>query len=118
MVAPDGELLSNCDFKKANWYVERGLAEKILDEPYTIRLLFEPNGRSGVAKPHVELYDDNFYTVDRENKCVCCGKEKDYSRFHVIPTLYRQHFPDELKSHRSHDIVLLCFTCHEQASRK
>lgn len=89
MVAPDGELLSNCDFKKAHWYVEKGLAEKILDEPYTIRLLFEPNGRSGTVKPHVELYDDNFYTVDRENKCVCCGKEKDYSRFHVIPTLYR-----------------------------
>jgi hypothetical protein len=113
MVAPDGEHLSNCDYKKANWYVERGLAEKICDTPYTIRLLFEPNGRKGTPKPHIELYDDHFYTVERENICVSCGKDKDYSRFHVIPTLYRQHFPDELKSHRSHDIVILCFTCHE-----
>ena len=36
----------------------------------------------------------------------------------MVPTLYRTHFPDELKSHRAHDIVLLCFHCHEQASRK
>ena len=47
-----------------------------------------------------------------------CGLNKDYSRFHVIPTLYRTHFPDELKSHRSHDIVVLCFNCHERASRQ
>jgi hypothetical protein len=46
MVAPDGEILSNCDFKKANWYVERELAEVISNDPYTIKLRFEPNGRS------------------------------------------------------------------------
>lgn len=89
MVAPDGELLSNCDFKKAQWYIDRNLAVKLSDSPFTIRLTFEPNGRSNTIKPHMDLYDDNFYTVDRENKCVSCGKEKDYSRFHVIPTLYR-----------------------------
>jgi len=51
MVAPDGELLSNCDTKKAMWYIERQLADKVCDKPFTIRLRFEPNGR-GVAKPH------------------------------------------------------------------
>jgi len=51
-------------------------------------LRFEPNGR-GKAKPYEEIYDDNFYVADRENKCVICGKDKDYSRFHVVPTLYR-----------------------------
>lgn len=25
------------------------------------------------------------------------------------------HFPEHLKSHRSHDIVLLCVDCHERA---
>lgn len=118
MLAPDGELLSNCDFKKAQWYIDRDLADKINDNPFTIRLKFEPNGRTNSHKPQAELYDDNFYTVDRKNICVCCGKDKEYSRFHVVPTLYRTNFPDELKSHRSHDIVLLCFACHEQASRK
>jgi cation-transporting P-type ATPase D len=117
MVAPDGELLSNCDMKKAMWYIERELADKVCDVPFTIKLRFEPNGR-GVAKAHQTIYDDQFYVVDRKNICVVCGKDKDYSRFHVVPTLYRTHFPDELKSHRAHDIVLLCFHCHEQASRK
>ncbi len=73
MVAPDGELLSNCDMKKAMWYIERELADKIKDTPFTIRLRFEPNGR-GVAKPVQTIYDDKFYIVDRENKCVVCGK--------------------------------------------
>ena len=52
MVAPDGELLSNCDFKKAQWYIDKGLAEKISDKPFVIRLNFEPNGRTGTVKPH------------------------------------------------------------------
>ena len=117
MVAPDGGLLSNCDMKKAMWYIERDLADKICDNPFTIKLRFEPNGR-GIPASQSAIYDDKFYVVDRKNQCVVCGKDKDYSRFHVVPTLYRTHFPDELKSHRAHDIVLLCFFCHEQASRK
>jgi len=50
--------------------------------------------------------------------CVCCGDKEDFSRFHVVPTLYRTHFPDSLKSHRSHDVVLMCFDCHNMASRR
>ena len=55
--------------------------------------------------------------ANRENVCVCCGAKEDYSRFFIIPSMYRTHLPDELKSHRSHDIVLMCFGCHEQASK-
>ena len=64
MVAPDGELLSNCDLKKAMWYLERELADKICDKPFTIKLRFEPNGRS-VEKKLQTIYDDQFYVVDR-----------------------------------------------------
>ena len=46
-----------------------------------------------------------------------CGQYENYSRFFIIPSLYRTHLPEELKSHRSHDIVLMCFTCHDRASR-
>jgi cation-transporting P-type ATPase D len=38
-------------------------------------------------------------------------------RFHIIPILYRQFFPENLKSHKSHDVVLLCFECHEKANK-
>ena len=33
----------------------------------------------------------------------------------VVPACYRRYFPVHLKSHRSHDIVLLCVDCHERA---
>ena len=46
-----------------------------------------------------------------------CGGSKDYARFFIIPGWYRTHLPEELKSHRSHDIVLMCFACHESASQ-
>jgi cation-transporting P-type ATPase D len=61
--------------------------------------------------------DDQYYATDRENKCVVCGGKENFSRFHIVPTLYRTHFPDALKSHRSHDVLLLCFECHNRASR-
>lgn len=74
MIAPDGEVLSNCDSKKIQWYLDKDLAEIVSENPLTIRLNFEPNGRTGSSKPLKDLYDDHFYTVARENKCVVCGK--------------------------------------------
>jgi hypothetical protein len=34
-------------------------------------------------------------------------------RYRVVPACYRRCFPAHLKSHRSHDIVLLCIDCHQ-----
>lgn len=45
MLAPDGFCLSNCDRKKAQWYVDRGLAIVEVEEPFTVRLNFEPSNR-------------------------------------------------------------------------
>ena len=36
-------------------------------------------------------------------------------RYRVVPSCYRRALPIHLKSHRSHDVVLLCVTCHEVA---
>lgn len=33
----------------------------------------------------------------------------------IVPDCYRKHFPETMKSHRSHDIVLLCIDCHCKA---
>jgi hypothetical protein len=52
-------------------------------------LNFEPSGRARDKKDYYELYDEHFMTGERENRCVVCGKENDYSRYHVVPTLYR-----------------------------
>jgi hypothetical protein len=87
--------------KKANWYLERGLAA--LEEEKTIRLTFEPNG----------IGDTNLYMLeDKESICVVCGVDHDLSFHHVVPYGYRKHFPLEWKTHSSHDNLLLCERCH------
>lgn len=46
-----------------------------------------------------------------------CGQKNNYMRFHIVPTLYRSFFPENFKSHKSHDVVLLCFNCHDHANK-
>jgi hypothetical protein len=115
LLAPDGKLLSYTDVQKGKWYISKGLATLVSEEPYTVKLNFEPSGRS--MEGEEAWVDDQYYATDRENKCVVCGGKENFSRFHIVPTLYRTHFPDALKSHRSHDVLLLCFECHNKASR-
>lgn len=42
-----------------------------------------------------------------------CGQEGEYLRHSIVPHCYRQHFPPAMKSHLSHDVVLLCVGCHQ-----
>eukprot|EP00742_Colponemidia_sp_Colp-10_P009710 GILJ01010617.1.p1 GENE.GILJ01010617.1~~GILJ01010617.1.p1 ORF type:complete len:845 (-),score=130.47 GILJ01010617.1:81-2300(-) len=129
MLAPDGKLLCHCDHRKCEWYVKKGIAEWVnenngseeittetsekdpnFSNPRTIRLLFEPSARG-------RHEDDAFYMSRKENQCVVCGAKDNFLRYHIVPTAYRQHFPEQLKSHRSHDVVLLCVFCHEKSNR-
>ena len=114
MLAPDGQQLCFCDSKKMSWYIERNLAELVSKDPPVFRLIFEPNARGCVDE---NLQSSNFYIESRDNCCVICGKKENYLRFHVIPILYRSCFPENLKSHKSHDVVLLCIECHEKARK-
>ncbi|KAL5797871.1 hypothetical protein ACOSQ2_002691 [Xanthoceras sorbifolium] len=106
--ANDGRLLCYCDQKKLEWYLRRGLAKLVDDNPPAIMLLFEPKGRP-------EDEGNDFYIHSKKNICVGCGEGNHYLRYRIIPSCYRMHFPEHLKSHRSHDIVLLCVDCHEVA---
>ncbi|QCD87933.1 protein RRP6-like 3 isoform X1 [Vigna unguiculata] len=106
--ANDGRLLCYCDEKKLKWYLSRDLAKLVDEDPPAIMLLFEPKGRP-------EDEDNDFYIQSKKNICVGCGEGNHYLRYRIIPSCYRIHFPEHLKSHRSHDIVLLCVDCHEVA---
>lgn len=106
--APDDQPLCVCDPKKAWWYVEKGLGVVASEEPLVVRLTFEPSGR-----PQVEREDGRFYLQERHNICVTCGKDQSYIRKNVVPHEYRKYFPDILKDHQSHDVVLLCIECHK-----
>ncbi|KAG9454009.1 hypothetical protein H6P81_006913 [Aristolochia fimbriata] len=106
--ASDGRLLCYCDRRKLEWYLNRDLAKLVDDDPPAIMLLFEPKGRP-------EDEDNDFYIQSKKNMCVGCGERNHYLRYRIVPSCYRMHFPEHLKSHRSHDIVLLCVDCHEIA---
>ncbi|XP_043653979.1 exonuclease 3'-5' domain-containing protein 2 [Drosophila teissieri] len=104
--APDGELLCTIDRRKASWYLSQNLGTLISEEPFTVRLNFEPAGR---AVGDVGRY----YQTPKENQCVVCGDRDAYIRKNVVPREYRKHFPLVMKSHTSHDVLLLCPTCHQ-----
>ncbi|XP_038209288.1 exonuclease 3'-5' domain-containing protein 2 [Zerene cesonia] len=107
--APDGELLCTCDTKKAIWYVEKELADKVSDDPLTVRLRFEPAGRSvGTV--------GQYYQLTKQNRCVVCGEDNSYIRKNVVPREYRKHFPEVMKDHSSHDVLLLCVACHQRSN--
>ncbi|XP_064602351.1 exonuclease 3'-5' domain-containing protein 2-like isoform X2 [Liolophura sinensis] len=80
--APDGQQLCTCDEKKANWYIEKELGEKVCDDPLTVRLYFEPSGRPDSGR--------NYYLQDKENICVVCGHSNTYIRKIIVPHEYRK----------------------------
>ena len=89
----------------------RGLAERVSGDPPAIKLNFMH--KTGDQDRGV----DDYYLHSKENKCVSCGEEGHYLRYKVVPACYRRNFPVQWKSHRSHDIVLLCVDCHHVAHK-
>ena len=89
----------------------RGLAERVSEDPPAIKLNFMH--KTGDQERGV----DDYYLHSKENKCVSCGEEGHYLRYKVVPACYRRNFPVQWKSHRSHDIVLLCVDCHHVAHK-
>lgn len=99
--------MCRCSFKRAEWYVTRGLAEVIAEEPYyTIQLNFEPNGYGDHNRP--------FYLQDMENKCVVCGAEDNLTLHHVVPSCFRKHFPEAMKDRQRFDVLMVCHICHDE----
>uniref|UniRef100_A0AAZ3PYY5 3'-5' exonuclease domain-containing protein n=1 Tax=Oncorhynchus tshawytscha TaxID=74940 RepID=A0AAZ3PYY5_ONCTS len=104
LYAPDGQPLCTCDKKKAQWYLDKGIGVMQNEEPFIVRLLFEPSGRPDSQQ--------DYYLTAKENLCVVCGKNNSYIRKNIVPQEYKRHFPSEMKDHNSHDILLLCTSCH------
>lgn len=90
-------------------YINKSLGTLITESPYTVRLNFEP-----VARARGEVGE--FYKLPKRNQCVVCGAIESFNRKNIVPREYRKHFPDVMKSHSSHDIVLLCPHCNRLSS--
>jgi len=110
MQGPDGLVLCSINYKKANWYLQRDLAEWFSEDPENpiLRLKIQPGGKGHAG--------DEYYMAKKENKCVVCGQAEKNCRFSIVPHSFRKYFPLHLKSHASHDIVLLCQRCLHQVS--
>ena len=102
----DDKFLGFCDQKKYDWYVKKELVTVIDDK--TIKLNFEPklNGKDGKFEEYCK--------VEMKTQCVVCGNKKNLNKFHVIPSEFRKFFPIHMKSHASHDVVLVCTPCHNE----
>lgn len=101
---PDGHEMFHCNSQRALWYLNRDLADVIDVNPPTLRLKFQPGGVGHVG--------DKYYLTEKRNCCVVCGSAKDLSRHHVMPRVFRSYFPEEIKDHNYHDVLLLCLQCH------
>ncbi|GAB4817041.1 hypothetical protein N2152v2_004087 [Parachlorella kessleri] len=97
MLSAAGEMLCHTDRKKLEWYLAKGIAVKVSDDPLTVQLTFQ-HKTTDQARGTSE-----YYQAAKNNK------------YRVVPSCYRRAMPVHLKSHRSHDVVLLCVTCHEVA---
>jgi hypothetical protein len=75
--------------------------------------VFESKPNSSVDNAQLDGGVDSFYAASKVNECVVCGERGHYLRYRIVPSCYRRFFPTHLKSHRSHDIVLVCLPCHE-----
>jgi cobalt/nickel-transporting P-type ATPase D len=113
MLSKSGEMLCFTDKKRLLWYIRKGLAVEVDPgkEPLTVRLTFDHKDDDQRAGAH------EFYSSKRSNTCVACGAGKHYLRYRVVPVCYRRALPGKFKSHRSHDVLLLCLGCHEIAQR-
>lgn len=106
MLSPEGEQMFRCTQKRADWYIQRGLAKKESDSPLAFRLCFSPKGRGE--------WGDVYSLSERANLCVVCGSPDRLTRHHVLPYCYKVHLPEKMRSHKSYDVLPLCLTCHRR----
>lgn len=107
MLSPSGVKLARVSRHKAEWYINKGLASLVSDDPYwVLKLNFEPAAIIDAEDPYL--------IGIKYNICVVCSAEEDLTLHHVVPYCYRKHFPDGLKRHSHFDVLLLCSDCHER----
>lgn len=104
-----GTLLSTCNRKKVQWYVDKGLGSIIKENPVTLRLNFSTNYKDQGCPSKV------YYCHDKDNICVVCGCSNLLLRKYIVPAEYRKYLGGT--SHSSHDILLFCKSCHDELNK-
>ena len=110
MQSPTGEIMFHTNAGRVLWYLSRDIIDIIADNPPTLRFKNKTNGPGHI--------NDAYYLSDKINQCVVCGINKNLTRHHVVPRVFRVHFPLEIKDHSYHDVLLLCTKCHKKYELK
>jgi len=104
MLHPDtNEIMCRVSARRMDWYLERGLAERVGDK--TIKLLFKPAGFGRT---------DDYFLQSFENKCVVCGTEENLNMHHIFPDCYRKHLSKQIGRRAGYDMVLVCDHHHHE----
>uniref|UniRef100_A0A1A9Z6Z8 3'-5' exonuclease domain-containing protein n=1 Tax=Glossina pallidipes TaxID=7398 RepID=A0A1A9Z6Z8_GLOPL len=99
--APNGELLCGLSLSKAEWYLEEGLASKVLSKPLTVRLNKEPACKEfGYQAPH--LY-----------ACAICYGRDTFVLKTIVPMEYRSYL--KMLKENEFEKIKSCHDC--KASR-
>lgn len=106
---PSGIHMFTCGEKKAQWYLERSLAEQIGRR--SIMFKFTPKG-------HGFNTNELFGRVSRKNICVVSGVDYGLQRHHIVPYSYRKYLPEKFKSKNHHDVVLINHNIHAQYEKE
>ncbi|GIQ79390.1 hypothetical protein KIPB_000033 [Kipferlia bialata] len=113
-MAYEGKVLCTLSRRRADWYVNKGLAtyQEGDTDRKRIDLLFRPRGMG-----HHGRTDETYFTKDREEECVVCGADREHglTLHHIVPREYRRYMPPCYKSHNSADVVAVCDHCHHSA---
>jgi len=105
---PNGKHMFTCGERKADWYVERNLAEIIGEKE--IQLTFIPRGYGFKD-------DETFGLSGRNISCVVTGIKDNLQRHHIVPYCYRRHFKEAYKTKNHHDVVLVTYSVHQYYER-
>jgi hypothetical protein len=109
---PDSDrIMFRCEPARMAWYLDRGLAVKLQENPPIIRLTFKPNGPGHATDP--------YFIQEFINQCVVCASPDDLTHHHIVPYAFRKHFPrDSYSTGRwMYDVLLLCVICHDRYER-
>jgi len=111
LLSQDGLPLARCGWRRATWYLRNDLATCLFKEgeEMKVQLKFRPKHKTkGLV--------GQFYLEKRSNMCVVCGGA-GHRRKYVVPRRIRKLLPMVMKSHQSHDVLLLCTSCHDRSQR-
>ena len=115
----DGRFMFHNNDKKVKWYMDRDLATIISEETLEDGVIIKHVQFKFVTKGsgHGES-QDSFYNGLKENRCVISGVDHDLTKHHIVPSMYRKHFPLAFKSHgQYHDVLLANVDSHDDYER-